>query len=196
MSFWGSAGFATYEWTLSSTGDLTVLVASVDEDVESAFLAFAREYPKFTKYPLLFDFVLCTERLRYLEHVVIAYVQRIETRGISVEPNASIDAIEDTERSTSSIFTLHEWVFMIEPLLDQMDRCERLLAQRPDAAVWKDLASHFHAAVGVDLHQLRAKHNLCRQKIDNVIGRAQMQLSLVSNSPGKARLKSADIDDY
>lgn len=196
MSFWGSAGFATYEWTLSSRGDLTVLVASVDEDVESAFLAFARDYPKFTKYPLLFDFVLCTERLRYLEHVVIAYVQRIETRGVSVEPNVSIDAIEDTERSTSSIFTLHEWVFMIEPLLDQMERCERLLAQRPDAAVWEKLALQVHAAVGVDLHQLREKHKLCRKKIDNVVGRAQMQLSLVSSSPGKARLPSANIDDY
>lgn len=197
MSFWASRGFATYEWILSPTGGLTVLIASIHEDVQRTFISFAMDHPELTKYPLLFDFVLCTEHLRLLEYEVIHYIHRIESKGVlNVEPDASTDVIKDSQRSSSTIFTLHELVCMVEPLLDRLDKCERLLDQRHDARVWKDLASQFHATARVDLQQLREKHNMCRKKIDNVVGRAQMQLSLVSSLPGQARLQRADIDDY
>lgn len=189
-SFWGFAGYATYEWTLSPSGALTVLIANVEHDVQEAFFVFAKDHPQMTRHPLLFDFIVCTERMRFLEHAVIAHVKSIDAMIVHVQPNTKTDVIEASQATMNYIFTLRRWVGMIEPVLDQMERCQRLLSERSDAKIWEDLAAQSCAAASVDLHQLRMKHNECLVGIENVISRAQMHLNLMLHSSNLAESRA------
>lgn len=168
-------GVTLYEWTASSDGRLTVIVARCERRVKEVFKSFVGDHIELAVHPLCFDFIECHAHLRAC-NISAGECDWNKVAGL-MQPR-SHDAIDEVQAYIQGLLLNELHLGYITPCLNQMEQCEKLLLET-EQRTWHDVIDKFHAITDVSIFQLREMQERISREVKLYVGRAEMQLTLV-----------------